>query len=37
MNETAATIWGWGERFEDVRTNSEKYISKRCEDNGKRM
>lgn len=24
-----ATVWGWGDEFEDVRTNSEKYINKR--------
>lgn len=29
MKRTAATIWGWGERFEDVRINSEKYVSKK--------
>lgn len=25
----STTIWGWGDRFEDVKTNCEKYISKR--------
>lgn len=30
-----ATVWGWGDEFEDVRTNSEKYISKRWRESTK--
>ncbi|MEM2051222.1 MAG: hypothetical protein QXU11_10170 [Thermoproteota archaeon] len=29
MTAKVATVWGWGDRFEDVRTNCEKYVSKR--------
>lgn len=25
----SATVWGWGDRFEDVKTNCEKYVRKR--------
>ncbi|MBO3832265.1 MAG: hypothetical protein FGF51_02615 [Candidatus Brockarchaeota archaeon] len=28
MRRRYATIWGWGDRFEEVRINSEKYVSK---------
>ncbi|MEM2841975.1 MAG: hypothetical protein QW201_01570 [Thermoproteota archaeon] len=31
----AATIWGWGEDFEYVKTNIEKYISKKWEESTK--
>ncbi len=29
MTAKVATVWGWGDRFEDVRTNCEKYVSNR--------
>jgi len=31
--ELEATIWSWGEEFEDVGKNCEKYISKRWDEN----
>lgn len=31
MTDRVATIWGWGEKFEDVKTNSEEYVGKRWE------
>jgi len=30
-----ATVWVWGDRFEDVRTNCEKYISKKWRETAK--
>ncbi|MGB9806903.1 MAG: hypothetical protein ACPLRT_09125, partial [Thermoproteota archaeon] len=29
MKPMEATVWGWGDDFDDVRKNSEKYVSKR--------
>lgn len=29
----AATVWGWGEKFEDVGRNCKKYVDKRWEEN----
>lgn len=29
MKTVSATVWEWGDKFENVRTNSEKYVSKR--------
>lgn len=30
-----ATVWGWGDDFEAVKTNSEKYVSKRWKETTK--
>jgi len=30
-----ATIWGWGDDFEAIKTNSEKYVSKRWKETTK--
>ncbi|MBO3800549.1 MAG: hypothetical protein FGF52_05820 [Candidatus Brockarchaeota archaeon] len=35
MTSNVATVWGWGDRFEDVRTNCEKYVNKRWKETTK--
>jgi len=30
-----ATIWEWGDRFEDVKTNIEKYLNKKWKETTK--
>ncbi|MBO3753875.1 MAG: hypothetical protein FGF53_03225 [Candidatus Brockarchaeota archaeon] len=35
MRNKVATVWGWGEKFEDVRANCEKYVSKRWKETTK--
>ncbi|MEM2940276.1 MAG: hypothetical protein QW304_01815 [Thermoproteota archaeon] len=35
MTTKVATVWGWGDRFENVRTNCEKYVSKRWKETTK--
>ncbi|MBO3797638.1 MAG: hypothetical protein QXI42_09470 [Thermoproteota archaeon] len=31
----SARVWGWGDKFEDVKTNCEKYVAKRWTENTK--
>lgn len=35
MKSKFATVWGWGDEFEDVGRNCEKYVSKRWDENVK--